>query len=79
VNQRISYPNGIPSFKEGSDLYFQHKTVKYGVRGKITFTMSKSVGQLKEIGSAFRTYLHEEKVYVTQAAYLPLNLKDNEG
>jgi hypothetical protein len=67
-NQSISKPNGIPTTKEGIDLYFQHKTVKDGVRGKITITVLKSIGQMKDMGSAFRTYLNKEKVYVSQAA-----------
>jgi hypothetical protein len=67
-NQIISYPNGDPTTKEGIDLYFQHKTVKDGVRGKITVTMSKLISQMKDMGSVFRTYLNKEKVYVIQAA-----------
>jgi hypothetical protein len=61
-NQNISYPNGIPTTKYGVDLYFQHNTVKYGVRGKITVTMSNWVDQMKDMGPAFRTYLNKEKV-----------------
>jgi hypothetical protein len=57
-NQSIAYLNGIPTTKEDIDLYFQYKTVKEGVRGKITVTMMKSIGQMKDMGSAFRTYLN---------------------
>jgi hypothetical protein len=52
-NQSIAYPDGIPATKEGIDLYFQHKIVKDGIGGKITVTMTKSIGQMKDIGSAF--------------------------
>jgi hypothetical protein len=38
------------------------------VRGKITVTMSKSIGQMKDMGSVFRTYLNKEKVYISQSA-----------
>jgi hypothetical protein len=67
-NQIIAYPNGIPTTKEGIDLYLEHNIVKDGVRGNITVTMMKSIGQMKDMGSAFRTYLNKEKVYVSQAA-----------
>jgi hypothetical protein len=46
-DQSIAWPNMTPVTKEGIDLYFQHKIVKYGVRGKINVTMSKSIGQMK--------------------------------
>jgi hypothetical protein len=67
-NQSIAWPNGIPPSKKGIDLYFQHNTVKDGVRGKINVTMSKSIGKIKEIHSAFRAYLNNEKVYASQVA-----------
>jgi hypothetical protein len=67
-NQSISYPNEIPKTKEGNELYFQHKIVKDGVRGKITVTMSTSNDQTKDMGSAFHIYLNREKVYVSQSA-----------
>jgi hypothetical protein len=38
------------------------------VRGKINVTMAKSIGQMKEMHSAFRTYLNKEKIYVIQSA-----------
>jgi hypothetical protein len=67
-NQIIFYPNGIPTTKEVVDLYFQHKTVKDGVRGNITVTMSKWIDQMKDMGSYFCIYLNREKVYASQAA-----------
>jgi hypothetical protein len=30
--------------------------------------MTKYIGQMEDMGSAFRTYLNKEKVYVSQAA-----------
>jgi hypothetical protein len=42
--------------------------VKYGVRGKINVTMMKSIGKMKDMNSAFRSYLNKEKLYVSQAA-----------
>jgi hypothetical protein len=35
-NKSIVYPNGIPTMKEGIELYVQHKMAKYGVRVKST-------------------------------------------
>jgi hypothetical protein len=67
-NQSIAYPDDTPNTKEGIDLYFQHKIVKYGVRGKINVTMEKSIGQMKYMNSAFRSYLNREKVYGSQSA-----------
>jgi hypothetical protein len=67
-NQSIVWPNRVPTLKEGIDLYFQHKTVKDGVRRKINVTMKKLFGLMKEMHSAFRTYLTKEKVYASQAA-----------
>jgi hypothetical protein len=34
-NQSIAWSNGIPTSKEGIDLYFQHNNVKDEVRGRI--------------------------------------------
>jgi hypothetical protein len=48
-DQSIAYPNGIPAAKEGIDFYFQHKMGKDGVRGKINVTMTKSIGQMKDM------------------------------
>jgi hypothetical protein len=56
-DQSIAWPNDIPVTKEGINLYFKHKVVKDGVRGEINITMSKSIGQMKENTSIFRTYL----------------------
>jgi hypothetical protein len=67
-DQIISWPNGIPATKEDIDLYFKHKVAKDGVRGKMNITMSKSIGQMKENTSIFRTYLKQEQVYVSQAS-----------
>jgi hypothetical protein len=52
-NQSIFYSNGIPTTKEGIDLYFQSKIGKDGVGCKITVTMSRSIGQVKDMGSTF--------------------------
>jgi hypothetical protein len=62
----MEYPNGIPTTKEGIDLYFQHKRLKDGVRGNINVTMTKSIRQMKDMHSAFRMHLNKEKVYVSQ-------------
>jgi hypothetical protein len=59
------WPNVIPTWKEGIDLYFQHKTVKDGVGGKVNVTIEKLIGQMKEMNSAVHTYLNKEKVYVS--------------
>jgi hypothetical protein len=53
-DRSIAWPNGIPGTKEGIDLYFKHKVAKYGVKGKINVTMTKSIGQMKENTSLFR-------------------------
>jgi hypothetical protein len=67
-DQGIAWPNGIPIMKEGIDLYFQHKIVKGGVRGKINVTTLKFIGQMKETNSTFFSYLNKEKVYIDQAS-----------
>jgi hypothetical protein len=67
-DQSIAWPNGTPATKEGIYLYFQHKVIKDGVRGKINVKISKSISQMKEANSIFRSNLDKEKVYLSQTS-----------
>jgi hypothetical protein len=42
--------------------------VNDGVRGNINVNMTKSNGQMKDMNSAFRSYLNKENVYISQSA-----------
>jgi hypothetical protein len=66
--QSISNPSNIPTSKEGVELYYQHRIVEDGVRGKITVAMSEMMGDLKDPATPFRKYLNKENVYVYQAS-----------
>jgi hypothetical protein len=65
---RITYPSNIPTTKEGVELYYQHHIVANGIRGKINISMSKTMDDMKDLGTTFRKYLNKEKVYVSQAS-----------
>jgi hypothetical protein len=64
--QCITNPRNIPTTKEGVELYYQHRIVAEGIKGKINVSMSKTMGDMKDLGTPFRKYLNKEKVYVSQ-------------
>jgi hypothetical protein len=66
--QCISNPRNIPTTKEGVELYYQHRTVANGIRGKINVSISKTMGDMKDLITPFQKYLNKEKVYVPQAS-----------
>jgi hypothetical protein len=65
--QCITNPSNIPSLKDGIDLYYQHRVVDDGIRGKIHVTMSRTMGELKDMSTHFHKYLNQDKVYVSPA------------
>jgi hypothetical protein len=52
--QCITNPSNISTTKEGVELYYQHSIVGDGVRGKINVAMSKTLGDMKYMGTPFR-------------------------
>jgi hypothetical protein len=66
--QCITNPRNIPTTKKGVELYYQHRTVADGIRGKIHVSMSNTLGNMKDVITAFRKYLKKEKVCVSQAS-----------
>jgi hypothetical protein len=60
-------PSNIPSSKDGIDLYYQHRDVADGIRGKVNVTMYLTMGELKYIPTPVRKYLNQDKVYVSPA------------
>jgi hypothetical protein len=50
----ISNPSNIPTSKEGVQLYYQHRIVADGIRGKINVAMSKMMGDMKDPKTPFR-------------------------
>jgi hypothetical protein len=63
--QSITNPSNIPTTKEGFELYYQHRIVGDGVRGKINIDMSKTLGDLKDLGTPFCKNLNNKKVYLS--------------
>jgi hypothetical protein len=63
--QCITNPSNTPSSKD--DLYYQHRVVADGIRGKINVTISRTMGELKDMSTPFRKYLNQDKVYVSPA------------
>jgi hypothetical protein len=62
--QCIANAINIPTTKEGLELYHQHRIVADGIRGEINVSMSKTMGDMKDV----RKYLIKEKFYVSQAS-----------
>jgi hypothetical protein len=65
--QCISNPNNIPTSKEGMELYYQHRAVTDGIRGKINVTMTRTMDEMKDTATPFPKYLNQDKVYVSPA------------
>jgi hypothetical protein len=63
-DQCMTNPSNIPTIKEGVDLYYQHRVVADGIRGKLNVTMD----EMKDPATPFRKYLNQDKVYVSPAA-----------
>jgi hypothetical protein len=55
IAQSITNPSNIPTMKEGVELYYQHRIVGDGVRGKINIAMSNTLGDMKYLGNPFRS------------------------
>jgi hypothetical protein len=66
--QSITNPSNIPTTKESVELYYQHRIVADGIRGKINVAMSKTMDDIKDLATPFRKYLSKEKVYESQAS-----------
>jgi hypothetical protein len=66
--QCITNPSNIPTTKEGIALYYQHRIVADGIRGEINVSMSKTMGDIKDVSTHFRKNLNTEKVYVSHAS-----------
>jgi hypothetical protein len=45
--------------KEEAELYYQHRIVGDGVRGKTNVAMSKTMGDMKDFATPFRKYLNK--------------------
>jgi hypothetical protein len=58
--QCIYNPSNIPTSKDGMELYYQHRVVTDGIRGKIKVTMSSTMGEMKDPATPFRKYLNQE-------------------
>jgi hypothetical protein len=65
--QFISNPSNIPNSKGGMEIYYQHRVVTYGIRGKNNATMSPTMGEMKDPATPFHKYLNQEKLYVPPA------------
>jgi hypothetical protein len=65
--QCITNPSNIPTSNDGIELYYQHRVVADGIRGKVNVTMSRTMGEMKDISTPFRKYLSQDKVYVSPA------------
>jgi hypothetical protein len=65
--QCISNPSKIPTSKEGMELYYQHRVVTDGIRGKFNVTMNREMGEMKDPVITFRKYLNQDKRYVSPA------------
>jgi hypothetical protein len=66
--QCISNPSNIPTSKDGVELYYQHRIVADGIRGKIIMTMSKTMLDVKVPATHFRKYLNQDKIYFSLAS-----------
>jgi hypothetical protein len=42
--QCITKPSNIPTYKDGIDLYYQHRVLADGIHGKLNVTMSRMMG-----------------------------------
>jgi hypothetical protein len=69
--QCITNPINILTKKEGVELYYKHHIVANCIREKNDVSMSKTMGEMKDISTPFRKYLNKEKFCVSQAS-LPL-------
>jgi hypothetical protein len=49
--QCIINPINIPISKEGVELYYQHRVVADGIRGKVNVTMSHTMGDMKDLST----------------------------
>jgi hypothetical protein len=47
------------------ELYYQHRVVTDGIRGKINDTIYHTMGEMKDPKTPFRKYLNQENVYVS--------------
>jgi hypothetical protein len=66
--QCITNPSNTPTTKECIELFYQHHIVADGIRGSINVSMSKTMGNMKDVRTPFRKYLNKDKVYVYQAS-----------
>jgi hypothetical protein len=65
----INNPSSNTPSKEGVDLYYQHRSVNDGIRGKLNVAMSTTLSELKDPSMPLRKYLlNKEKIYITQAS-----------
>jgi hypothetical protein len=65
--QCITNPGNIPNSKDGIDLYYQHHLAADGIHGKINVTMSRTMGEMKDMSTLFHKYLNQDKVSVSPA------------
>jgi hypothetical protein len=65
--QRITNPSNIPSSKDDINLYYQQKVIADGIIGKVKVTMSRTMGELKDMSTPFRKYLNQDNIYVSPA------------
>jgi hypothetical protein len=63
----IYKPSNIPTSKEGMELYYQHRVLTDGIRGKISVTMTRTMGEMKDPATPFRKFLNQDKVYFSPA------------
>jgi hypothetical protein len=59
--QSIANSSTIPMTKECVELYYQHHIVADGIRGKVNVSMSKTMGDMKDVSTPFRKCLNKEK------------------
>jgi hypothetical protein len=67
--QCIANPSNIPTSKEGVKLYYQHRGVADGIIVKVNVTMSRTMGEMKDLSTPFRKYLNQDKVYVSPVVF----------
>jgi hypothetical protein len=65
--QCITNSSNIPMSKEVIELYYQHRVAVDGIHGKINITMTRTMGEMKDLSTPFRKYLNQDKVYVSPA------------
>jgi hypothetical protein len=63
--QCIFNPSNILTSKDGMELYYQHRVVTYGIRGKNNVAMYRTMGEMKDPATPLRKYFNQEKVYVS--------------